>query len=257
MRTLTFSEGTTLPEQCLAGRVILIVGAAGGFGSATARAAARAGATVVLLGRRVAALERVYDQVVALGAPQPAIYPLDLSGASPAEYESMADAIREQCGRLDGLVHAAAHFAGLAPLPLTGAEEWVRALHVNLTAPWLLTQACLPLLEASGQGQVVHVIDDAARVNRAYWGGYGVAKSALMALSDMLALELENKPISVTALRPGPMRTGLRAQAYIGENPGSVPTPDLAARACVHALAGLNGGSAIVELPPAPTAAVN
>jgi len=222
--------------DALAGRVVLVVGANGGLGQPAAMAAARAGATVVLLGRRVPKLNRLYDAIEQAGGPQPAIYPLDLEGATPADYAAMADGLAAQLGRLDGILHAAAHFPGLVSVESTEPEEWLRALHVNLTAPLLLTRACLPLLRQSGDASVVFVQDDAARVRRAYWGGYGIAKAGLEGALVILADETANTSVRVSALRPGPMRTPLRARAWFGEDPATVPPAATYAAACVFLL---------------------
>ena len=212
-------------DDALAGRVVLVTGAHGGLGAAAALAAARCGATLVLLGRRVPKLNQVYDAVEAAGGKQPALYPLDLEGASPADYADLAARILDECGRLDGILHAAAGFKGLTPLALTEPEDWLGALHVNLSAPLLLTQACLPLLEQATDAAVVFVLDDPERVGHAYWGGYGVAKFGLLGLVPMLAEELAGGPVRVSGLLPGPMRTSLRGRAWFGEDPGSVPPP--------------------------------
>ena len=217
------------PEQnCLGNRVILITGATGGLGRAAAVAAAKAGASVVLLGRKVRSLEKVYDELAALGAAQPAIYPLDLVGATPREYAELAETIEREYGRLDGIVHAAAHFNGLQPAADIAPDEWMRALHVNLSAPFLLTQACLPLLLASADASIVFVLDDPQRMGKAFWGGYGVAKQALAGLVCILHEETENGPVRVHALLPAPMRTALRRAAYYGENTLALPLPDAA-----------------------------
>ena len=215
--------------DALSGRIVLITGASGGLGRAAALAAAKAGATLVLLGRKVRAMEKVYDEIVALGAAKPAIFPLDLAGATPRDYADMADAIERECGRLDGIVHAAAHFDGLQPAADIKPEEWMRALHVNLSAPFLLTQACLPLLRQSSDASVVFVLDEPSRMGKAFWGGYGVAKHALAGLVSILHEELENGPVRVHALLPAPMRTALRRAAYYGENTLALPPPDAAA----------------------------
>src|SRR6478672_10167830 len=138
----------------LAGRVVLITGAPGGLGSVAARACARAGATVVLLGRKVPKLNRLYDAIVAEG-PEPLLYPLDLEGASPDDYAELAARIEPELGRLDGLLHCAAEFRGLTPLLHTDPAAFARAIHVNLTAPAWLTQACLPLLLRAPDAAVV------------------------------------------------------------------------------------------------------
>jgi len=235
-------EYVTLPRDwapqpdTLRERVVLVVGASGGLGRASALAAAQAGASVVLLGRKVRALEKLYDEIVALGAPTPAIYPLDLSGATPHDYAELAATLEREFGRLDGIVHAAAHFDGLRPAHDIAAEEWMRVLHVNLTAPFLLTQACLPLLQAARDSSVVFVLDDPQRMRKAYWGGYGAAKHALGGLASILHEESESSPLRVHALLPAPMRTGLRRTAYFGENTVALPSPDASARAIVYLL---------------------
>lgn len=227
----------SVPAQALAGRVVLVTGAAGGLGSASARAIAAAGATVVLLGRRVPKLNRLYDSLLAAGANTPAIYPLDLEGAGPADYSQLATAIEAECGRLDGIVHAAAEFKGLVASETIPPEDWIRALHVNVTAPVLLTMACLPLLRRSADAAIVVPVDDPERVQRAFWGGYTLAQGARAAWVAQLGDELSNSAVRVHGLQPGPMRTPLRARAYFAENPGLWPEASAYAPAVVWALA--------------------
>lgn len=221
--------------DALAGRVVLVTGAHGGLGAEAAKACARAGATVVLLGRKVPKLNRVYDAIKAIG-PEPAIYPVDLAGADPADYAEMAAKVAAELGGIDGLLHCAAEFGGLAPLETVEPEVFVRSLHVNLTAPWLLTQACLPWLRQSADSAVVFVTDDPARVGKAYWGAYGLAKQGLAALVRTLSAETDRTPVRVAGLEPGPMRTDLRARAYADEARLQVPGPAAYAPACVHLL---------------------
>jgi NAD(P)-dependent dehydrogenase (short-subunit alcohol dehydrogenase family) len=204
-------------RPALAGRVVLVVGAHGGLGSEAALACAEAGAKLVLLGRRVPKLKRLLDRIESVGGEASA-YPLDLEGATPDDYAELADRIEDGFGRLDGILHCAAHFPGLTPLPQTDPAEFARAVHVNLTAPWWLTQACLPLLSRAGDAAVVFAIDDLARTGGAYWGGYGIAQHGLAALVAMLQAELGSGPVRVSALQPGPMRTSLRARAYAADD---------------------------------------
>jgi NAD(P)-dependent dehydrogenase (short-subunit alcohol dehydrogenase family) len=232
---MTAGAVPAIAPGALADRVVLVTGAAGGLGQATARACAQAGATVVLLGRKVPRLSRTYDAVKAIG-PEPAIYPLDMAGAGPADYESMADRIEADLGGLHGIVHCAVEFKGLKPLENTPPEEFVRQLHVALTAPWLLTQACLPALRRQADSAVVFVLDDLARVNRAYWGAYGVAKAGLAGLARQLHEETDGGPVRVSSLQPGPMHTDLRARAYIEEQATAWPAPSRYAPALVHLL---------------------
>ena len=208
---------TDAAPPALAGRVVLVAGAHGGLGSEAAVACAEAGARVVLLGRRVPKLKRLLDRIEKAGGEASA-YPLDLEGATPDDYAELAVRLEENFGRLDGLLHCAAHFSGLTPLPQTDPAEFARALHVNLTAPWWLTQACLPLLSRAADAAVVFAIDDPARTGGAYWGGYGIAQHGLAALVGMLQAELGSGPVRVSALQPGPMRTPLRARAYAADD---------------------------------------
>jgi len=228
--------GWTAADGCLSDRVVLVTGAAGGLGRAAALAIARAGATAVLLGRKVRPLEKIYDEIAALGHRQPAIYPLDLEGASPRDYEELAASIEREFGRLDGIVHAAAHFAGLQPAGAIDPLDWLRTLHVDLSAPFLLTQACLPLLAKAQDAGVVFVLDDLDRVGRAHWGGYGVAKHGLAGLFSVLHQELDSGPVRIHALLPPPLRTALRRTAYFGENSLELPKPELVAGAVVYLL---------------------
>ncbi|HEY0861374.1 SDR family NAD(P)-dependent oxidoreductase [Pseudoxanthomonas sp. F37] len=207
----------TRAPRALDGRVILVSGAHGGLGSAAAVACARAGATVVLLGRKLPKLNRVYDAVAQAGA-EPLLYPLDLEGATPDDYAELADRLRAELGRLDGVLHCAVEFKGLTPLEHTDPAAFARAMHVNLTAPWWLSQACLPLLRQSQDAALVFALDDLERVGQPYWGAYGIAQHGLAAMVGMLHAELASSSVRVSALQPGPMRTGLRSRAYADDN---------------------------------------
>ncbi len=225
-----------MPDRRLEGRTVLVTGAHGGLGRAVALACAQAGATPVLLGRKSRRLEQVADTIEKAGG-QALLYPLDLEGAAPDDYAELAARLREHSGRLDGLVHCAADFAGLTPLEHTDPAVFARALHVDLTARWWLSQACLPLLRASDAGTLVFVIDPAPCAEPAYWGGYGIAQHGLEALVAMLEAETGSAPLRVRALRPGPMRTPLRARAYAAEGDRLARDPARFAAECVELLA--------------------
>jgi NAD(P)-dependent dehydrogenase (short-subunit alcohol dehydrogenase family) len=198
-------------------------------------ACSRAGASVVLLGRKLPKLNRLYDALAKEG-PEPVLYPLDLEGASPDDYAELAVRIESELGRLDGVLHCAAEFRGLTPLAHTDPAAFARAIHVNLTAPWWLTQACLPLLSKADDAAVVFALDDLQLTRQAFWGGYGIAQHGLAALVGMLHAELANGPVRVSALQPGPMRTSLRAQAFVEEDDRIARDPAVYADACVTLL---------------------
>ena len=140
----------------LSGRVILITGASSGLGRALAIECARAGAAVILSGRNLPKLERVYDEIAALAAPTPAIAVLDLAVATAVDYDALARVIGTEFGKLDGVVHAAAQLGDRTPLEQYDVPTWCRVLHVNLTAPFILTQVLLPL-PAQSRGRLRHI----------------------------------------------------------------------------------------------------
>ena len=210
----------------LAGRVILITGASSGLGKALAVEGARAGATVILSGRNGAKLERVYDEIESMGAPQPAIAMLDLAAATAVDYDNLAKTIDAEFGKLDGVVHAAALLGDRTPLEHYDVPTWCRVLHVNLTAPFILTQVLLPNLRRSADASVIFVSSGVVKNQRPFWGAYAVAKSGLESVRSMWSQELDGEPnIRVNSVNPGRMRTAMRAAAYPAEDPNTVPTP--------------------------------
>lgn len=229
-------EAWTLSGTPLQDRVVLVTGAYGGLGKAVARAAARAGATVVITGKRKRQLEQLYDAMVQEGLPEPIIHPLDMESATPRDYEAFAEALQRDLGRLDGIVHAAASFAGLTPIAMHKPDAWLRALHVNVSAPFALTQACLPLLIAAPDSAAVFVLDNPDLVQRAHWGAYGVSKAALERFVAILHEEHDEGAFRVHAVLPAPMRTTLRRTAYFGEDTLQQPLPDATAEAVVYLL---------------------
>lgn len=219
----------------LSGRVVLVAGAHGGLGQAAALACAREGAHVVLLGRRVPKLNRLMDAITRQGGDVSA-YPLDLEGASPDDYAELAERMQSELGGLHGLLHCAAEFRGLTPLLHTDPADFARAVHINLTARWWLTQACLPMLVQQPDAAVVFAIDDSTRTSAAYWGAYGLMQPATGALVSMLQAELASSSVRVSALQPGPMRTPLRAKAYTADEDRSARDPVAYAHHCVTLL---------------------
>src|SRR6266403_3036394 len=183
----------TPDADLLAGRVILITGAGSGLGRALAVEGARAGATVILSGRNGAKLERVYDEIEAMGAPQPAIAMLDLAAATAVDYDNLAKTVDGEFGRLDGLVHAAAFLGDRTPLEQYDVPTWCKVLHVNLTAPFILTQILLPNLRKSEDASIVFVSSGVVKQSRPFWGAYAVSKAGLESVRSMLSEELEGE----------------------------------------------------------------
>jgi NAD(P)-dependent dehydrogenase (short-subunit alcohol dehydrogenase family) len=234
--TFRLPAGWEPAADALTGRVVLVTGAYGGLGGAVARAATRAGATVVITGKRKRQLEQLFDAMVAEGLPEPVIHPLDMEVATPKEYAALAEGLERDFGRLDGIVHAAASFTGLTPIAMHKPDEWLRALHVNVSAPFALTQACMPLLTQASDSAVVFVLDNPELLQRAHWGGYGVSKAALERFVAILHDETDSSPMRTHAVLPAPMRTALRRQAYFGEDIMQRPSPDATAAAIIYLL---------------------
>lgn len=207
-------------------RVILVTGAGTGIGRAVALAAAAHGATLVLLGRSQARLEETYDAIETAGHPQPALVPLNLETATVKDYEELAATLDREFGRLDGLLHNAGILGRLAPIDHYDPETWLKVCQVNLNAPFLLTRACLPLLRSPEQASVLFTSAEVGRQGRAYWGAYAASLAGVEGLVEVLADELENTAIRVNSIDPGPVRTGLREEAYPAEDPTPLALPE-------------------------------
>lgn len=216
----------TAPDQLLKNRVILITGAGDGIGRAAAIDSARLGATVILLGRTIEKLEVVYDEIENAGYPQAAIYPLDLRSATDEDYISLAQVVEDEFGGLDGLVHNASILGQRTPLSNYESRTWNLVMQVNATAPFMMTQALLPLLEVSKDASIIFTSSSVGAQGKAYWGAYSVSKFATEGMAQILADETENtSKIRVNIIDPGATRTSMRAQAYPGENPAQNPLP--------------------------------
>ncbi|MEN7431902.1 SDR family oxidoreductase [Chromobacterium sp. TRC.1.1.SA] len=210
---------TEFAQDALAGRVILITGASQGVGREAALAFARHGATVVLLARSVKGLEKVYDEIVAAGGPEPAAVPLDLLNAGENEFNQLALTIKREFDRLDGIVHCASHFYALSPLTNQTIEEWMNQYRINTVAPFALTRACLPLLKDAPDASVLFVGEHHALHPAAYWGGFGASNASLPYLTKVAADEWEMLPnLRVNLLLPGPVNSPQRNRTHPGED---------------------------------------
>lgn len=213
----------------LSDRCVLITGAGGALGSELALACGKAGASVVLLGRTISKLEACYDALEAAGAPQPAIYPLDLAGATLADHQTLINTLYSTFGGVFSIVHCAAELGKLTPLSDYPDEVWSKVFNSNLHGPMRLTQAGLPLLKDSGPSSVIYMLDDHVG---AYWGAYGLSKATLRHAVTMLAEECDGQRddnqqqlVNVIGINPGPMCTSLRQSAFPGEIPHNNPMP--------------------------------
>lgn len=213
-------------SDLLKDRVILITGAGDGIGKALSLACAAHGATIILLGKTVKKLEAVYDAIETASGPQPAIYPMNLEGATPKDYSDLLDNIEGEFGQLDGLVNNAGWVGALTPFKHYDVELLARVMTVNLYAPILLTRFCLPLLENAEDPAIVF---STHHCQRAYWGAYGIAKAGQKGLLDILTSEYDsesNHPIRINGVDSGPVSTRERRAHYPGEAADANPPPD-------------------------------
>lgn len=211
----------------LKGRVILVTGAGRGIGAAAAKAYAAHGATVLLLGKTEENLNQVYDEIEAAGHPQPVVIPFNLETALPHQYDELAATVETEFGRLDGLLHNAAIVGPRTPLEQLSGDNFMRVMQINVNAMFMLTSTLLPLLKLSDDASVVFTSSSVGRKGRAYWGAYGVSKFATEGLMQTLADEVEGvSKVRANSVNPGATCTGMRAQAYPGENPTNNPLPE-------------------------------
>ena len=221
-------------EGELKGKVILVTGANRGFGLAMTMDLSRSGAKVIMLGRDLGSLEYAYDAVVDKGFQEPTLYPLDIEGATPENYQSLQDDIFNQFEKLDGLIHNAAILGTMMPVDQYDIKLWYSTLQINLNGPFMLTQFLIPLLNKSDDARILFLSAEQGREAKAYWGAYGVSKFAVEGFAKTLSEELEKTNIRVNTLDPGVMRTEMRRAAYPAEDTTKNSSPESKSPAIVY-----------------------
>jgi NAD(P)-dependent dehydrogenase (short-subunit alcohol dehydrogenase family) len=217
----------TYADDVLRDRIILVTGASDGIGRALALEAARLGAQVILHGRNTAKLEKVYDQIEAIGgAARPSIAVLDLASANAESYTTLASSLEDEFGRLDGLLHNASMLGERFAIEQYDAVLWQRVMHVNLTSAFALTQVLLPLLKKSEDASIIFTSSGVGRTGKAFWGAYAVSKFATEGLSQVLAAEHQHSALRVNCINPGPTRTNMRLAAYPAEDRDVLKRPE-------------------------------
>jgi NAD(P)-dependent dehydrogenase (short-subunit alcohol dehydrogenase family) len=217
----------TYGDDILEGRIILITGSSDGIGRALALHAAQLGAQVILHGRSVPKLEKIYDAIEAIeGAPRPSIAVMDLESANAESYSTLADSIADEFGRLDGLVHNAGMLGDRFSIEQYDAVTWQKVLHVNVTAAFALTQVFMPLLQRSDDPSVIFTSSGVGRTGKAFWGAYAVSKFATEGLSEVLADEHRHGKLRSNCINPGATRTNMRLAAYPAEDRDALKRPE-------------------------------
>lgn len=208
----------------LVGRIALVTGASRGIGAAVARRFAAEGAQLILAARTVGALEEVDDAIRLAGGARATLVPLDLLQGD--QIDRLGGAVFERFGRLDVLVGNAGALGTLSPVAHVSAKDWNAVIATNLTANFRLIRALDPLLRRSPAGRAIFVTSGLGIRPLAYWGPYAASKAALEMLARVYAAEVETTAIRVNLLDPGVVRTAMRAEAFPGEDPNTLPAPD-------------------------------
>jgi NAD(P)-dependent dehydrogenase (short-subunit alcohol dehydrogenase family) len=215
-------------------RIALVTGASRGIGRAVALELARQGWRVIATARAQKALESLDDEIRSLGG-EATLIPLDLRDG--AAIDQLGAALFERFGKLDALAACAGALGALTPAHQATPAIMDEVMAVNFIANWRLVRALHPLLRASDAGRAVFITSGAAKDPKAYWAPYAASKAALDAFVTAYARELNVTPINANLFNPGPTRTAMRAKAFPGEDPMTLPAPEDVAPSIVAMLA--------------------
>ena len=212
-----------LPAMRLKDRIALITGASRGLGAAAALAYAREGAHCVLVARTVGGLEALDDQIKAVGGSA-TLVPLDVTDGPGID--RLGAALYERFKKLDILLGNAGLLGTLSPVGHIEPAVFERVMAVNVTANWRLIRSLDPLLRQSDAGRAIFITSGASRRILPYWGAYATSKAALDMLVGVYAAECAHTKVRVNLYNPGPTRTGMRKEAFPGEDPQSLAPPE-------------------------------
>jgi len=216
-------QASETQQQPLAGRIALVTGATRGIGRASALALAAAGAHVIAVGRTQGALEELDDEISGLGVQRPTLVPLDLTEGEAIDV--LGHEIFTRHGHLDVLVHAAGMLGGLWPVAHIDPKLWDKVVATNLTSVYRLIRSMEPLLRRADAGRALFLTSGRAVRPKAFWGSYAATKAALEALVRCWADEIEHTNVRAVLVDPNQMRTRMRAEAFPGEDPDTLPHP--------------------------------
>ena len=206
----------------LQNKIALVTGASRGIGYYASLALAEAGAHVIAVARTTGGLEELDDAIQKEGGTA-TLVPLNIRDF-PA-IDRLGQSIHERWGRLDAFLGNAGSLGVLTPLGHLDPKVFQELIEVNVTANWRLIRSLDPLLRASDAARVLFVSSGAARSHPAYWGAYSLTKAALESLALTYAAECAGTNVKVNLLNPGAVRTAMRAKAFPGEDPQTLPKP--------------------------------
>jgi NAD(P)-dependent dehydrogenase (short-subunit alcohol dehydrogenase family) len=222
-----FDQEDFIFQKSLQDKVILVTGASKGIGNVVAKNYAKAGATVILLGRNISELTKLYDEIEEAHFPKPAMYPFNLATAASSDFEDLAMNIDQHFGKLDGLLLNAAELGILTPIEHYPIDLWQQVLQVNLTSNFLLCRSLIPLLKQSSSASIIFTSANMKPKPKAFWGAYAVSKCGVDALKNILSEELATtSSIRVNSINPQAVKTTLRRKAYPAEDAHNLPLPE-------------------------------
>jgi NAD(P)-dependent dehydrogenase (short-subunit alcohol dehydrogenase family) len=225
----------------MTGKIAVVTGAASGLGRAVAIGLAAAGADLCLVDVNAEGLNETRELLPEGG--ETLVHAADLS--DPAQCKAPIEAAFEKFGRLDALCNVAG-LIYLANTPEMPWEQWQRTIAVNLTAPFLLSQAAIPHLLAT-DGAIVNCASTAAFIGEAYAAAYCASKAGLVQMTKAMAMEYQKQPIRINAVAPGGMVTNIAVNFRPPEGcdfellkrfsgmRGTVEVDDVAAMVCMLA----------------------
>jgi NAD(P)-dependent dehydrogenase (short-subunit alcohol dehydrogenase family) len=216
----------------LSGRIALVTGASRGIGRAVALKFAQEGAHVIAWARTEGGLTELDDEIrKATGQPA------TLVAESLTDFDKIdqtGGAIFQRWKKLDILVGCAASLGQLSPMGTYTPKMWNDVFNINVHANWRLIRSMDPLLRQSDAGRAIFVTSIAARRAAMYWGPYAASKAALENMVMTYAAEVAHTNLKVNLLDPGRVRTRMRAEAYPGEDPNTLVTPESITEAFVE-----------------------
>jgi NAD(P)-dependent dehydrogenase (short-subunit alcohol dehydrogenase family) len=208
-------------------KIIFVTGATDGIGKALSIQLAKSGAKVILHGRNKKKLELIYDEINKMeDCTEPSIALLDFESSAIESYSSLTNSILDNFNYLDGLVHCAGILGDKTPIEQYNPEVWQKVMHVNLTAPFVLTQALLPCLKLSNNPSIIFTSSGVGKIGKAFWGAYSASKFGTEALSQILANETKHTSLRVNCVNPGAVRTKMRLAAYPAEKKDNLKLPN-------------------------------
>ena len=208
-------------------KIIFVTGATDGIGKALSIQLAKSGAKVILHGRNKKKLELIYDEINKMeDCAEPSIALLNFESSAIESYSSLTNSILDNFNYLDGLVHCAGILGDKTPIEQYNPEVWQKVMHVNLTAPFVLTQALLPCLKLSNNPSIIFTSSGVGKIGKAFWGAYSASKFGTEALSQILANETKHTSLRVNCVNPGAVKTKMRLAAYPAEKKDNLKLPN-------------------------------